>query len=158
MHPAHEAALNTARASFAQFDDVFAGLPDEALRWKPVEQGNTIQVLATHCITATRFWMNVGCGIERSLAEYRAGEREASFAAVDRTGSQLRSDMTAYLAELEADLETADGAALSRVYSWADVADSPVANGYEALMRAVAHLREHVGEAQLTRDLWLAKQ
>ena len=51
---------------------------------------------------------------------------------------------------MDADLAvTVDGAG--------EQTDVPTRTGLECLFHALAHLREHVGQAQLMRDLWLAR-
>ncbi len=43
---------------------------------------------------------------------------------------------------------------LQRINSWRDEGETAIEpSGVEALFRAVGHLREHVGQVQLMRDL-----
>jgi hypothetical protein len=158
MHPAYRASLNIADLSFDLYRSVLDDIGDQALRWKPDGAGNTFQVLITHSIVATRFWLQVGCGIERSLSEYRAGEREAAFVDATRTKEALNADIDAYLAELASEAEAATGETLTRTTSFTDVPDPMQVTGWEAMLRGLAHLREHVGETQLMRDMWLARR
>jgi hypothetical protein len=149
--------VNVTRESFTMMRSALEGLPPEALAWKPAADANTISVLVTHSITATRFWMDAGAGRQRSIAEYRAGERAESFRTGGTGAAALQSQIDAYVSEMEAALGTATAADLVRVAAWPDVDDAPTASGYECLHRAIAHLREHVGQVQLTRDLWLSR-
>ncbi len=157
MHPAYQASLNIANLSFDLFRSVLDDLPEEAVHWKPAGAGNTTQVLVNHSIVATRFWLQVGCGIERSLKEYRAGEREEAFLDQSKTIAGLKRDIDAYLEQLARECEGGSEETLNRVTLFADVPDRVEVTGYEAILRGLAHLREHIGEAQLMRDLWKAR-
>jgi hypothetical protein len=157
MELAYQAALNVTRESFAMMSDALNGLPPEALAWKPIDDANTIAVLVAHSITATRFWMDAAAGRQRSMVEYRAGERAESFLAAAADAADLQRQIDAYQVELARDLGAASAADLLRVAHWPDVNDAPRASGYECLQRAIGHLREHVGQVQLIRDLWLAR-
>ena len=158
MHPAYQASYNVAALSFDLYRAVLDDLPPEALHWKPEGAGNTIQVLVTHSIGASRFWLQVGWGIERSLKDYRAGEREEAFVDKAKTTAELKADIDTYLASLKKDADAGTDETLTRETFFADVADQVRVTGYEAILRGLAHLREHVGEAQLTRDLWKARK
>jgi hypothetical protein len=156
MHAAYQASLNIARLSFDLFKDVLDDVPEEEIHWKPEGAGNTTQVLVTHSIVATRFWLQVGCGIERSLREYREGEREAAFVDQSKTIAALKGDIDTYLAQLTEECAGGAEETLNHVTLFADVPEPVQVTGYEAILRGLAHLREHVGEAQLMRDLWKA--
>lgn len=157
MQQAYEAALTVTRESFDMMSQAVNGLPAGGLSWKPLESANSIAVLVVHSITATRFWMDAGSGRQRSLADYRAGERAASFRAEAGDATDLQRQIDEYMAELAGALGSATTADLERVAEWPGTDNAPRASGYECLHRAIAHLREHVGQVQLTRDLWLAR-
>jgi len=158
MELPYQAALNVTRESFEMMSEALQGLPPEALAWKPAADGNAIAVLVRHSITATRFWMDAASGRQRSIAAYRAGERAESFRAGASDASAMQGLIDSYVKEMEAALATATAADLARVATWLEVDDAPTASGYECLHRAIGHLREHVGQVQLTRDLWLARE
>jgi hypothetical protein len=158
MEAPYQAALTVTRESFAMMRQALDGLPPDALDWKPVASANSIAVLVEHSITATRFWMDAGSGRLRSLADYRRGERADSFRAAGARAPEWQERIDEYLSELETALSSATADDLERVAAWPDVADAPRASGHECLQRAIGHLREHVGQVQLTRDLWLARQ
>jgi hypothetical protein len=157
MEAPYQAALTVTRESFAMMRQALDGLPPEALDWTPVANANSIAVLVDHSVTATRFWMDAGSGRVRSLADYRAGERADSFQVAGATASDLQHSIDNYLAELAAALGSATPGDLERIAAWPDLPDAPRASGHECLQRAIGHLREHVGQVQLTRDLWLAR-
>jgi hypothetical protein len=158
MEAPYQAALTVTRESFAMMRQALDGLPPEALDWTPLANANSIAVLVEHSITATRFWMDAGSGRIRSLADYRAGERADSFRVAGAGAPEWQQRIDGYLAELEAALNSATPDDLERVAAWPDLPDAPRASGHECLQRAIGHLREHVGQVQLTRDLWLARQ
>ena len=157
MTPNHQAALTTARDSFAMFAEALEGLPDEALSWRPAaENTNSIAVLATHCVTATRFWLGLGAGQVGSIGEYRKRYRAPSFEVSGAAVGQLKAQFDAVLAELAGVMTKGTEAHLAARIAWPED-PSITPTGAEALFRAVGHLREHVGQAQLMRDLWLAR-
>lgn len=157
MHPAYQAALNVTRESFAMLRDAVDGLPGEALAWKPAPGTNSLAVLVAHSITATEFWVDAGAGQPRSIAAYRSGERAASFAAGPASAASLQGDIDRCIAGLAETFARGTEADLLAVVEWPGVDDAPKATGYECLHRAIGHLREHGGQAQLMRDLWAAR-
>lgn len=140
------------------FRDALQGLPDDALLWKPAASANSLAVLAVHTVTATRFFLKCGCGQVGSIAEYRRTERAEAFQTSSATVAGLLAAFDALAREAETILAAGDERHLLLTVSWPD-ADPPVPSrtGAGSLFAAVGHLREHVGQAQLTRDLWLAR-
>ena len=158
MTPTHQAALTTVRDSFAMLTEALAGLPDEALSWRPeAENTNSIAVLATHCVTATRFWLALGAGQIGSIDEYQRRFRAPSFEVFGAAVGELDGRFAAVLEELGAVMANGTEAHLSARIAWPED-PSVTPTGAEALFRAVGHLREHVGQVQLMRDLWLARR
>jgi hypothetical protein len=158
MTPTHAAALAIVRESLAMFRDALQGLPDEALLWKPAPSANSLAVLAVHSVSATRFFLKCGCGQVGSIAEYRRTERAAAFGTSIASSGDLLSSLQALSDDAELTLSAGVERHLIEPVSWPD-ADPPVPTrtGAGSLFAAVGHLREHVGQAQLTRDLWLAR-
>lgn len=157
MTPTHHAAINITRDSFAMFAEALEGLPDEALSWRPdARDTNSIAVLATHCVTAMRFWLPLGAGDVGSIAEYRLRDRAPSFEVGGASATDLKASFDRVLVELEASMANGTEAHLTARIEWAEDPSIKM-TGAEALFRAVGHLREHVGQAQLMRDLWLAR-
>ncbi|MBA4179074.1 MAG: hypothetical protein C0506_00655 [Anaerolinea sp.] len=157
MTPTHQAALTTARDSFAMFAEALEGLPDEALSWRPeAENTNSIAVLATHCVTATRFWLGLGAGQVGSIGEYRERFRAPSFEVSGAAAVELKAQFEAILTEITEVMGRGSEEHLTARIEWPED-PSMTPSGAEALFRAIGHLREHVGQAQLMRDLWLAR-
>jgi uncharacterized damage-inducible protein DinB len=158
MTPTHAGTLAIVRESIAMFRDAIQGLSDEALLWKPGPQANSIAVLAVHSVTATRFFLKCGCGEVGSIAEYRRGERAAAFGTNEATGSELIATLQALSEDAEFILSAGTERQLTEAVTWPDAEPPvPTRTGAGSLVAAVGHLREHVGQAQLTRDLWLAR-
>ena len=140
------------------FTEALEGLPDEALAWRPdAENTNSMAVLATHCVTATRFWLGLGAGQIGSIDEYRKRYRAPSFEVSGAAAGELKAQFDAALAELADVMARGTEAHLTARITWPED-PSMTPTGAEALFRAVGHLREHVGQAQLMRDLWLARK
>jgi hypothetical protein len=156
MTNAHAAALAIARESLEMLHRAVDGLPPEALSWTPAPGTNSIAVLTMHGLTATRFFFKVACGEIGSLAEYRAGDRAEAFATAGGTAFDLQAEIDACLPELEEILSKGRPEHLEPAISWPEDPNL-VRTGYGFLINTLAHLREHVGQAQLMRDLWLAR-
>jgi uncharacterized damage-inducible protein DinB len=158
MTPTHAAALKVAQESFATLRTAIAELPDGAANWVPAPNTNSVAVLTTHCVTAARFFYSEGSGTRGSIAAYRAGERSAAFATQNATIADLIALIDAFQPELEAILSEGDPASLEAGISWPEEdPGEPERSGVDWLFRATAHVREHIGQVQLTRDLWNAR-
>lgn len=156
MTATHAAALASARDSFNILRETLSGLPDEAMDFKPAEGTNALAVLVTHAITATRFMFQCGTGQAGSLSGYRSGERAASFQAGNMTTAQVVAAIDAFLPEAERLLAAGDQSHVDTRY---DFPEDPKfgRTGAGFLVHGCAHLREHVGQAELMRDLWNAR-
>lgn len=155
MTTTHQAALTVLRQSFAMLRDAFAPLPQEALDWAPLAGGSSLAVLVQHSITSTKFWIACGSGRQYSIATYRAAERTPSFEVRGLDAAELSRRIDAALGELAVILAEGRPEHLAAQITWPEDPET-TATGAEALFRAVGHLREHVGHAQLAHDLWLA--
>lgn len=159
MTVTHAGTLTVVRESFAMLAAAIEGLPDEALAWIPAPNTNSITVLTAHGVSATRFFLRCGSGEVGSMAGYRATERAEAFAARGTTAKALLTLIQDFVAEAETILRGGTEAHLGARVEWADVENPPPARtGAGSLFAAIGHLREHVGQAQLMRDLWLARE
>ena len=158
MTPTHAALLPILRNSLAMLREALDGLPNEATGWTPAPNTNSLTVLTVHSLTSVRFFLGNGSGHARTIAAYRAEDRTPAFASQGQPSAELIARIGATLPELEALLENASEADLTVKMTWPpeDAATLP-ATGGGCLFHAIAHLREHVGQAQLMRDLWLAR-
>jgi hypothetical protein len=155
MHPTYQAALIAARTAFADLSAAVADLPDESLDWAPVAGTNSVNVLVRHSITATRFLASGGAGLGPDRQAYMAGDRAEAFKVLGATSAGLIAEIDAFLPELETILGAGNDAALAVVAPWA-FADGITPTGAHLVIHTIGHLREHVGQVQLMRDLWLA--
>jgi hypothetical protein len=139
--------------------EAIAGLPDEAFDWTPAPNTNSLTVLTRHCIAAARFFFQVASGQPGSIAEYRKGDRAEAFKAQGGNAAELIRAIDEFLPEMGSILAGGSEEDLAAMTGWPDEApDVPTRSGAEILVAGIGHLREHVGQAQLMRDLWLASQ
>ena len=146
--------LTSARAVLrAAREDIHAaidGLPTDALNWRPTpKDSNSIAVLAIHSLTSTRTWLAVA--VDEPLP---SRNRDAEFEATTRDPAELLhfvDSATAVCLDLVSKERTVDWSALRR--HWAQEQDVQPFAAW-ALLHALEHLREHVGQISLTRQLW----
>ena len=146
-------ARDLLRRAQADMRAAIDGLPPDALNWRPAGDGtNSIAVLATHSLTSTREWLSVAVGEpppERDRdSEFEASARDAGelLALVDGLFEECLSlvdksrtvDWTALRSQWDPDT------GVQLLAAW-------------ALLHALEHLREHVGQISLTRQLWEAQ-
>jgi hypothetical protein len=159
MTPTHKVTNDVARQSFAMLKEAIAGLPDEAFDWTPAPNTNSLTVLTRHSIAASRFFFGVASGRPGSIAAYRRGDRAEAFRSQGGDAAGLTRAIDAFLPEMDSILTGGTEAHLGEMTGWPEEApEVPVRTGAEILVSGIGHLREHVGQAQLMRDLWLARQ
>ncbi len=145
--------LTSARAVLrAAREDIHAaidGLPTDALNWRPTpEDSNSIAVLAIHSLTSTRTWLAIA--VDEPLP---SRNRDAEFEATARKPAELLhfvDSATAVCLDLVSKERSVDWSALRR--HWAQEQDAQPSAAW-ALLHALEHLREHVGQISLTRQL-----
>ena len=129
------------------------GLPTDALNWRPAgDDTNSIAAMANHAVTSARTWLSVA--VEAPLPD-RDRPTEFDFTARDS------GDLLAFVDGLFEDClslidssRTVDWAALRK--HWDPGRDIELFPAW-ALLHALEHLREHVGQISLTRQLWEAR-
>ena len=131
------------------------GLPVEALNWRPAgDATNSIAVLATHTVYATRLWLSMAMG-----APLPERDRDSEFrASVDDSAALLRlvDQLSEVCLAVLRSAEEVDWAAMRRTAGRGGDAPPEVAAAY-ALVHATEHLRGHVDQAGLTRQVWEQK-
>ena len=145
------AARDILSDSLDEFRKALDGCSSDQLNRRPAgEDTNGLAVLATHALDSTRSWLSLAT--DGPLPDR---DRDAEFRVVVEDPVRFMAAFDARAAECRALLETdapfeagRTGAAPWRTYG----ADEPVTAAW-ALMHALEHLREHVGHAQLTRQL-----
>jgi DinB superfamily len=154
--PTLTAARQIVEESIEGIRGAISGLPADALNWRPSQDGtNPIAVLAVHAMHSTRSWLAVAVG-----APLPARDRDAEFlTVVDGSGELLESldglaeDCRALLAE-----DAFEPGVMRESHLRASSGRAEVVSGAWALLHAVEHLREHMGHAQLTRQLWEGRE
>ncbi len=158
MTPTHQSALEVTRQSFGMLKEAIADLPDEAFDWTPAPNTNSLTVLTRHSLAACRFFFGVVSGQPGSIANYRKGDRAEAFRAEGGTATSLTEAIDAALKDFDTVLAPGTEAHLNEMIGWPNEApDIPTRSGREILINGIGHLREHVGQAQLMRDIWLAR-
>jgi uncharacterized damage-inducible protein DinB len=150
--PFRLAAVDVYRTAFQEVLDTLRGLTADELNWKLVGSDfNSIATLTIHSLSSCRSWLCIACG-----APLPERDRDAEFvtqvasaeALLDWAGA-VRDECMALLgagARLPWD-------ALRRTHP-RPVADAPTeVTGAWALLHALEHLREHLGQMLLTRQL-----
>lgn len=139
-------ALNVTLDSLA---DLTAAMDDDGLNWvPPVEGANSLTVLATHTLG----------NAEENIIEILGGlpvrrERDVEFAAKEETSRALTARWEVLRPRLESTLACIDRAALNRVYHHPR---RDGLTGRDILLQAVRHAAQHLGQAEVTRDLYRA--
>jgi hypothetical protein len=131
--------------------ETVAGLDEEGVNWKPAAPGmNSLLVLVTHALASAEDHV-----VRKAAGNPVVRDRDAEFmttgpaAHLTTRAAEVRGRIAGALGELEGRLEEQREPSFRK---W-PVARSTVR---DSLVHAIAHTAEHVGQAQLTRDLYLA--
>jgi uncharacterized damage-inducible protein DinB len=154
MHPELESYLERIDDLRGQVGTLIAGLPAEALNWRPIEGSeehatNSLAVLATHAAGAEHFWIGEVVGRRPSTrdrdAEFRAAARDAGdlIERLEAVGTETHSIFSALP---EADLEGVREARGRTIpVRW-------------CILHVIDHTALHLGHMQLTYQLWQGGQ
>ena len=133
--------------AFGGMRDAIEGLSAEALAWRPpAEDSNPITVLAVHSMHSTRWWLTASRGLPLPDRD-----RPSEFVAETGGDAELLEFFDRMVSECRERLDPAEPFEPGAERSIPD--DDPVSAAW-ALLHALEHLREHVAQAQLTRQLW----
>ena len=153
LDPTITAAREIIEESIEGIRGAIAGLPADALNWRPAGEGtNPIAVLAVHAMHSTRSWLAVATG-----GPLPDRDRDAEFRTVVADPRELIEIVDRLAADRRALLTTEDAfepGTMRESHLRASSGRAEVVSGAWALLHAVEHLREHMGHAQLTRQLW----
>lgn len=148
--PIIAAARRAALDSFDVLRSAVSGLGPEALNARPAGgDTNSIAVLATHAMSATRVLLRVAVGLPELPRD-----RDAEFAATAGSAEALLAVIEALATECLAVLDGAGPVdwSATRIRTRGDGSTSEMAAAY-ALIHGIDHLRGHADEAALTRHL-----
>lgn len=134
-----------------QLTSAIEGLPLSALDWSPAENMNSITVLVTHLTGATRFLIG-DIVLGEPSGRVRSKEFESSGLSTADLLTKINT-MTTYIQQALPRLTT---------HNLSDIRPSPVHNrefsiGW-ALLHAMEHAALHVGQVQITRQMWEQSQ
>ena len=133
---------------------VVAGSDAEALGWTPAPETSPIAVLVRHGATSVRYLLGAAATGRANRERYMAGERAAAFGEQSAEAGELlglldglETDVRRLLAEVPVD-RLAEPVAFEGAFE-----GTPPTRAW-MLLHAVDHLREHVGHAQLTQQMY----
>ena len=151
--PLTAAAREALLLSYAELRETIEALPADALDWRPAgDDSNSIAVLVTHAMHSTRSWLSAALG-----APFPERDRPAEFRVRDIQPDALVAfceQMTNDCLSLLDPSRTIDWSALRDTHPRNRPGAEPQVTAGWALLHAMEHLREHVGQAFLTRQLW----
>jgi uncharacterized damage-inducible protein DinB len=132
------------------------GASPYALNWQPAGDGtNSIAVLAVHVMNSTRMWLSVATG-----APLPDRDRDSEFFVTTKDAASLLAFVDSFARDCDALLTSAgqvDWTAMRQTHPRPRPGASEMVTGAYALVHALGHLREHVGQMMLTRQLWDAQ-
>lgn len=151
--PFLQAAWETYQTAFDEMNACLKSLSTSGLNWKPEgDDFNSIAVLAVHSLGSTRSWLCVAAG-----AELPPRDRDLEFRAEAATAAEFRDFCVRLQAGCMDLLSRPPRQAwqdLRRTHARPDPEAAEEVTGAWALLHALEHLREHLGQMLLTRQLW----
>jgi hypothetical protein len=121
------------------------GLDEEDLNWRPLPNANSLYVLATHTMgNIEANILGVLCGLEISR------NRDEEFKARGSSTEPLQQKWQELQEKISVNLSGLTPGALDREY---EHPRRGKITGRDLLITAARHMAEHVGHAELTRDL-----
>ena len=139
-----------------RFTAVVDALPDEGLNWRPGQEMNAVGQLVRHIVAYQRIFFSFALGepAVRSEEEIRTMHVH-SFRDEPATRAELADLLTQEYARVAAELARLDTMNLSDLV--------PTLRGTERERRrfvtqAMLHAQEHMGHAEITRQLWEQRQ
>ena len=125
------------------------GLDGESLDWKPLDDANSLYVLATHTMGNVRHnFLNVLCGLPITR------DRDAEFVARGGSATEIEARWNELKVRISDAIEELPPTELDRER---DDPNRGIITGRELLLFVARHAAEHYGQAQLTRDLLRAR-
>jgi hypothetical protein len=144
--PTIEAAREIFDESVDHLREAIDGLSPEALAWQPAgDDSNPITVLAVHGMHSSRWWLSIARG-----APLPERDRPSEFVAESAGDTELLSFVDTMAAECRTRLDAAEAFDPTAIQAVPE--GEPVTAAW-ALLHALEHFREHVAQAQLTRQL-----
>jgi uncharacterized damage-inducible protein DinB len=150
-----QSATYVVKEDLKDLREALAGLPGEALDWKPAgEDTNSIAVLVTHVLHSTRSWLCVAVG-----APLPDRDRDSEFKVKSDDAEAIAAFVEDFSSQITALLENAgdvDWSVVRMAHARPGDKDQRVPATW-ALLHGIEHLREHIAHIGLTRQLWEAR-
>ena len=152
MHAATRYAQRTFEAQAERFAIVVDGLPPEALTWRPGDEAtNSIAQIVRHVTAWQPWYLGVALGDPVPLDDEALSRKQAeSLDNGPATGAELRATIESMRAQTARALDRSS--ALDLDEEIAPYGDPEARCFY--LSGAIDHAAEHLGHAELTRQLW----
>jgi uncharacterized damage-inducible protein DinB len=137
-----------------RYDEIFEaleGLPSDALDWSPGPDMNSISVLVFHLTGAERYWIG-----DVAAQDPKERDRDAEFRVHDVGMDVLKKRLTDNLEYARSALSnfTVHDLETTRI----SARDGRTFTVAWALLHALEHTTLHLGQIQLTRQLWEQRQ
>lgn len=151
--PIISAAMTVLDEILAELRPTIEGATPEALNWRPAgDDTNSVAVLAVHAMSSTRSWLSVAVG-----APLPDRDRPAEFAARAQDAQALLafvSERAEECATLLSNADVPDWGITRQTHARPRAGASEQVSAAWALIHSIEHMREHVGQMALTRQLW----
>ena len=141
-----EAYLERLETLHTDIGRVIGGLSSDALDWSPGPEMNSLAVLATHIAGSERYWVGEVAGGDPAHRN-----RPAEFQAQSLDEAALATRLDASLAHTRATLEQLT---LPDLEIRRQALDRGEVTAAWAILHSLQHIALHVGQMQLTRQLW----
>jgi len=145
-----DAIETTADGLMARLLDAVDGLSAEQLDARPLDEASSLFILATHTIASTE-WNFVEVLAGRSVDRTRQVEFDASAADFEDPAAMLRARWAGARAAIHEALASLDEGEWERLRM--QIFLQREISGWAVVCSALAHTAEHVGHAELTRQL-----
>jgi uncharacterized damage-inducible protein DinB len=134
-----------------------AGLPPEALNWRPLPAGgdestNSLAMTLAHLAGSERFWVGEVAGDRPAHRD-----RDAEFRATANSVEELTGQLDQALAVTRETLAGLTAEKLDEVVHTVSPMGQRDVTRRWAVLHSLAHGNIHVGHMQLTRQLWLSR-
>ncbi len=144
-----ESLWNYIKRSIDRIFSCLEGLDEEDLNWRPLRNANSLYILATHVIANVESnILGVLCGLEISR------NRDNEFKARGSSAEPLKQRWYELQGKISMNLSELPPGALDKEYIHPRLGKITGRDNFIVIAR---HIAEHVGHAELTRDLLFTK-
>jgi hypothetical protein len=129
------------------------GLDSEALLWVPAPETSPLATLVRHATSSARYLLGAAARGEADHARYSREERPDAYSGRPGDMAELNGLIDALAAEIPVLLAQTPDSGLEAVVTFNAPRDGAPPTRAWMLLHALDHMREHVGHAQLTRQM-----